>query len=441
MRHLRKCLPERCYFPLIRKYAYDRRPSGSPIFLLSTSSLPPSALKGQTPLSVQFCPLCSIIVSRFYKWGVYRPTSPRGRNLPALQPLRSAAPPLREVGRVCPPPFYAVGRSFCSVSLRLLASLTPVSKISSLTVLLFVLFAIDLMVGAADIPLSALWSDGLEHRIMMQLRLPKAITAVLAGVGLSLSGLQMQTLFRNPLAGPSVLGVSSGATLGVALLVMLGSVFGFNAGSSWMVVFAVLGAMGILLLILGISFRVQGSVTLLIVGMMIGSVAGALVNVLQNFADPDSLKLYITWTLGSLAAVGWSEMRWLLALFIAGLALAIALIKPLNGLQLGEDYAASLGIPIRTTRTIIILSTGLLAGGITAFCGPIAFVGVAVPHIARGLMRTSNHRLTLPASALVGANLLLLCDIISYSCTYPLPISTVSALFGAPIVLWVILKK
>lgn len=307
--------------------------------------------------------------------------------------------------------------------------------------LLLVLFIIDLMVGAADIPFSALWTDGLEHRILMQLRLPKALTAVIAGIALSLSGLQMQTLFRNPLAGPSVLGVSSGATLGVAFLVMLGSVLGFSAASGWMILCAVLGAMLILLVVLFISFRVQGGATLLIVGMMIGSVAGALVNVLQNYADPDSLKLYITWTLGSLAAVGWTEMRWLVALFLTGTALAILLIKPLNGLLLGEDYAASLGIPIRRVRTLLILSTGLLAGGVTAFCGPIAFVGVAVPHIARGLMRTSNHRLTLPAAALVGANLLLLCDIICYSATYPLPISTVSALFGAPIVIWVILRR
>lgn len=306
---------------------------------------------------------------------------------------------------------------------------------------LLLLFVIDLMVGAADIPLSALWTDGLEHRILMQLRLPKALTAVIAGVALSLSGLQMQTLFRNPLAGPSVLGVSSGATLGVAFLVMLGSVLGFSAASGWMILCAVLGAMLILLVVLFISFRVQGGATLLIVGMMIGSVAGALVNVLQNYADPDSLKLYITWTLGSLAAVGWAEMRWLVALFLAGTALAVLLIKPLNGLLLGEDYAASLGIPVRRVRTLLILSTGLLAGGVTAFCGPIAFVGVAVPHIARGLMRTSNHRLTLPAAALVGADLLLLCDIICYSATYPLPISTVSALFGAPIVIWVILRR
>lgn len=310
-----------------------------------------------------------------------------------------------------------------------------------LSSLLAVLFCADLMIGAADIPLSALWTEGLEHRILFSLRLPKAITAVLAGIALSLSGLQMQTLFRNPLAGPSVLGVSSGATLGVALLVMLGSVFGISVSIGLSVLFAIVGAMSVLLLVLAVSLRIRSSVTLLIVGMMVGSIAGALVNVLQNFADPDSLKLYITWTLGSLSAVGWPEMRWLSALFIAGLTLAIALLKPLNGLQLGEEYAASLGINVRRVRVLLILSTGLLAGGITAFCGPIAFIGVAVPHIARALFRTSNHRITLPAAALIGADILLLCDIICYSATYPLPISTVSALFGAPVVIWVILRK
>lgn len=307
--------------------------------------------------------------------------------------------------------------------------------------LLVLFFGVDLMVGAADIPLSALWKEGLEQRILLSLRLPKAITAVLAGIALSLSGLQMQTLFRNPLAGPSVLGVSSGATLGVALLVLLGSLFGMSVSIGLSVLFAIVGAMSVLLLVLAVSLRIRSSVTLLIVGMMVGSIAGALVNVLQNFADPDSLKLYITWTLGSLSAVGWPEMRWLSSLFIVGFVLAIGLLKPLNGLQLGEEYAASLGINVRRVRVLLILSTGLLAGGITAFCGPIAFVGVAVPHIARALFRTSNHRITLPAAALIGADLLLLCDIICYSATYPLPISTVSALFGAPIVIWVILRK
>jgi len=291
------------------------------------------------------------------------------------------------------------------------------------------------------IPLSALWGEGLDHQIMLSLRLPKALTAVLAGASLALSGLMMQTLFRNPLAGPYILGVSSGATLGVATLILTGTLLGFAATSAMTVVCAILGSVLVLLLVLLFSYRVRSNVTLLIVGMMIGSVAGALVNVMQNFANPDSLKLFIVWTLGSLTSVGWEEMRWLVPIVLAGVLCVVALVKPLNGLVLGEQYAEGLGINIRRVRVLMVAATGLLAGGITAFCGPIAFVGVAVPHIARGLFRTSNHRLTVPATALVGANLLLVCDAIAGAFTYPLPISTVSALFGAPIVIYVILKK
>ncbi|MCQ2335201.1 MAG: iron ABC transporter permease [Paludibacteraceae bacterium] len=317
-----------------------------------------------------------------------------------------------------------------------------------LAVLLMLLALADLAVGAADVPLSSLWAFGaldadlaLQHRIMLSLRLPKMLTAVLAGAALSVSGLQMQTLFRNPLAGPSVLGVTAGATLGVAFLVMLGSMLGFVAGSGLMALFAVVGAMAILLLVLGVAARIQNSITLLIVGMMVGSIASALVNVLQNYADPDSLKLFITWTLGSLSAVGWQQMAYMATLVGVGLLLAVGLIKPLNGLILGEEYAVALGVNVRLVRVLLILSTGLMAGGITAYCGPIAFIGVAVPHLARGIFRTSNHLATLPACAMLGANILLLCDIISSSCTYPLPISTLSALFGAPVVIAVILRK
>lgn len=313
-----------------------------------------------------------------------------------------------------------------------------------LVTLLLLFFAVDMFTGAADIHLSSLWETGLEHQILLTLRLPRALTAVLAGVALALSGLMMQTLFRNPLAGPSVLGVSSGATLGVALLVVLGTSWGLQRseiGSLGTVLFAVAGAITVLLLVLGISAKVRNNVTLLIVGMMVSALAGALVNVLQNIADPDSLKLFITWTLGSLSAVGWKQMIWLAPLVLVGLLSALFLIKPLNGLSLGEDYALSLGIPIKKVRIGLILSSGLMAGAITAFCGPIAFVGVAVPHLARGLFKTSNHQITLPATALLGANLLLICDILCNTSTHVLPISTVSALFGAPIVLYVVLHS
>ena len=308
-----------------------------------------------------------------------------------------------------------------------------------LILLLIVLFAADLTVGATF--LSPFTDDPLLRQILLSLRLPRAITAIIAGVSLAASGLMMQTLFRNPLAGPYILGVSSGATLGVAILVLAGTLFGFAASSFATIAAAIIGATAILLLVLAVSFRVQSNVSLLIIGMMFGSVAGALVNLMQNFANPDALKLFIVWSLGSLSAVTWTEMQILIPIFLLGLALASLLVKPLNGMLLGENYALALGINTRLIRLYIVLATGLLAGGITAFCGPIAFVGVAVPHIARGIYRTSNHRTTLPASALIGANLLLLCDLISNCFTYPLPISTVSALFGAPVIIWILLRK
>lgn len=312
---------------------------------------------------------------------------------------------------------------------------------TTLCLLLAVFVVLDLLTGSVHIPLSSLWTDGLEHQILLSLRLPKTLTAILAGFALSISGLIMQTLFRNPLAGPYILGVSSGATMGVALLMLMGTFLGFSATSGLTVLFAIIGSIAVLMGVLAVSYKLQSNVSLLIVGMMIGSIAGALVNVMQNFANPDSLKLFIVWTLGSLSSVSWHEMQWLAPMMIIGIVLSVALIKPLNGLILGEQYAEGLGVDIRLTRLIIVICTGLLAGGITAFCGPIAFVGVAVPHVARGLMRTSNHRITLPVSALIGANLLLVCDAISNSFTYPLPISTVSALFGAPVVIWILLKK
>lgn len=316
----------------------------------------------------------------------------------------------------------------------------------SVSVLTLFLFVLDLCSGSMWIGLSSLFegaqSGSVEYNILWNLRLPKAIVAVLAGAALSVSGLMMQTLFRNPLAGPYILGVSSGASLGVAFVTMCSVMLAWTPfvhfGS---VAAAILGSTAVLLLVLAVSRRVQSNVSLLIVGMMFGSMAGALVSLMQNFANPDALKLFIVWTLGSLESVGWTDMPLLAGIVMLGLVLTLCLLKPLNGLLLGEDYARGLGIDVYRTRLGIVLATGLLAGGVTAFCGPIAFVGVAVPHIARGLLHTSNHRLTIPASALVGADLLLVCDILASLFTYPLPVSTVSALFGAPIIIWIILKK
>ena len=312
-----------------------------------------------------------------------------------------------------------------------------------LGVFLVLLFGLDVCSGTIW-----LWPFGnlnpMEQQIVHAIRFPKALTAILAGAALSVSGLMMQTLFRNPLAGPYTLGISSGASLGVALLTMIGGVlstFNFQLSTIGLPFAAVIGATLVLLLVLAVSKRVTSNVSLLIVGLMFGSIAGALVSLLQNFANPDALKLFIVWTLGSLSSVGWSDMQMLVPVLVAGTLFTLLALKPLNGLLLGEDYARGLGIHVERTRLYIVLATGLLAGGVTAFCGPIAFIGVAVPHIARGIFGTSNHRITLPASALIGACLLLVCDLLCSLFIYPLPVSTVSALFGAPVIIWIILKN
>ena len=320
----------------------------------------------------------------------------------------------------------------------------------ALSLLLLVLALLDTCSGSVWISPSRLInianSQSPIANILLHLRLPKMLTAILAGASLSVAGLMMQTLFRNPLAGPYILGVSSGASLGVALVTMLGTL-AFSplrliaSSPNSLIAAAIIGSMLTMLLVMLIARRIRSNVTLLIVGMMVGNIAGALVNMIQNFANPDSLKLFIVWTLGSLSGVGWSELS-TLAIGIAIAAIfVLLLIKPLNGLLLGEDYARGLGINVERTRWLMVVSSCLLAGSVTAFCGPIAFIGVAVPHIARGIFATSNHRITVPASALIGANILLICDILCNIGTYSLPISTLSALFGAPIILWIVLKK
>jgi len=306
-----------------------------------------------------------------------------------------------------------------------------------------VLFGVDVCSGSCWLwPFDHDRTD-VERQIVLNLRLPKAITAILAGAALSVSGLMMQTLLRNPLAGPYILGVSSGAGLGVALVTMSATMFGISAMASGytMAVAAVAGAVAVLLLVLGLAAKVKSNVSLLIVGMMIGAIAGALVNLIQNFANPDSLKLFVVWTLGSLSSVGWPQLGVMAVVLAIGAVMCLLLVKPLNGLLLGENYAQSLGVHVARTRLAIVMTTGLLAGAVTAFCGPIAFIGVAVPHMARGLFKTSNHRKTLPAVAVLGADILLVCDILSGLTVYPLPISTLSALFGAPIILYIILRR
>ena len=318
-----------------------------------------------------------------------------------------------------------------------------------LSLLLLLLALLDICCGSVWIsPLSTFNSQlsTLNSQLLLQLRLPKMLTAILAGASLSVAGLMMQTLFRNPLAGPYILGVSSGASLGVALVTMLGTL-AFSplrliaSSPNSLIAAAIFGSLLTMLLVMAFAKRIRSNVTLLIVGMMVGNIAGALVNMIQNFANPDSLKLFIVWTLGSLSGVSWEELPTLAICIAIATIVVLMLIKPLNGLLLGEDYARGLGINVERTRWMMVLASCLLAGSVTAFCGPIAFIGVAVPHIARGFFATSNHRLTVPASALIGANILLICDILCNIGTYSLPISTMSALFGAPIILWIVLKK
>jgi iron complex transport system permease protein len=305
--------------------------------------------------------------------------------------------------------------------------------------LLLVLALLDTCSGSVWISPHRLFAlSPMQEQILLQLRLPKMLTAILAGASLSVAGLMMQTLFRNPLAGPYILGISSGASLGVALVTMCGVALGSSGLISGA---AIVGSILVMLLVMMIAKRIRSNVTLLIVGMMVGNIAGALVNMIQNFANPDSLKLFIVWTLGSLNGVGWKELSALAIGVLLAFILVLILIKPLNGLLLGEDYARGLGIHVERTRWMMVVASCLLAGSVTAFCGPIAFIGVAVPHIARGVLATSNHRLTVPASLLIGANILLICDVLCNLGTYSLPISTMSALFGAPIILWIILKK
>lgn len=322
-----------------------------------------------------------------------------------------------------------------------------------LGMLLVLLFLCDLAFGSVTIPFHSLADvfagngDTAFREIVWNYRLPKAITALLAGAALSVSGLLMQTLFRNPLAGPDVLGINAGAGLGVALVTLLASGVGgllLGVGSWGVVLAAILGAALVLLLVLLTSVRVPDLVSLLIVGMMFGYIGGALTSVFQSVSNPDTLKVFIVWTFGSLSAVSWSMMPLLAAVVVIGLLLAFSLVRTLNVLLIGEHYAKGLGVSVSRVRFLIILATALLAGGITAFAGPVTFIGVTVPHIARGLFRSWDHRHILPACVLCGACLLLLCDIVTQLPGLggnTLPINSVTALFGAPIIIWIILKR
>ncbi len=324
--------------------------------------------------------------------------------------------------------------------------------------LLLLLLLLSLALGSASIPLDQILSVLLDGKadqiawtnIVLKFRLPKTVTAILAGMALGVSGLLMQTYFRNPLAEPFVLGVSSGASLGVALVVLTaGGVGGALlaglglAGDLLLTVAAGLGAACTMILVMMVALRVQSSVTLLILGLMFGYLVAALVSLLLYFAIPERIQAYINWTFGSFSGVTTEQLPILALIVAAGLLLSAALVKPLNALLLGEEYALSLGMRPSLTRFGIVLATALLVSAVTAFCGPIAFLGIAVPHLCRGLLGSADHRLLLPGTMLTGACIALCASIIAEmpGNNLVLPLNVVTALLGAPVVMLVVLRK
>ena len=324
-----------------------------------------------------------------------------------------------------------------------------------LSLLLVILFVASLLLGSVSLQVKEVLGvilgqevDPQTRILVTRFRLPKAITALVVGATLSASGLQMQTLFRNPLAGPYVLGISSGASLGVSLFLLGAPLLGVSVasetlrnigvvGSAW------IGAALILAVIMAVSVRLRDIMAILILGMMFGSAASAIVQILQYLSPDSALKSFVVWTMGSLSGVSLQQLGLMSGIVVAGLALSIYLIKPLNLLLLGENYARTMGLNIRWIRFLLFASTTLLAGTVTAFCGPIGFIGIAVPHVARMLTGNADHRVLMPASMLMGSVTMLLCDIIAQLPGHEmvLPVNTITALLGIPIIVLVIVRN
>ena len=326
--------------------------------------------------------------------------------------------------------------------------------LSGLLFLVIIFFILDIFLGSVTIKISDILKAFFDHSgsdtetIILKFRLPKAITAMTVGIALSLSGLQMQTVFRNPMAGPYVLGISSGASLGVAFVIL-----GFSAHISpdsikglgnWAIVAASwVGAGAVMILIMFISSRVKDILTVLILGIMISSGISAIVSIMQYFSNETMLKAYIIWTMGSLGNLTSSQLNILLISVGAGILLSAISVKMLNALLLGENYAGSIGLNVKFSRIIIFAGTSILAGSVTAFCGPIGFIGIAVPHIARIIFKTSDHKILIPGTILTGGAVMLISDIISQmpGSDKILPVNSVTALIGIPVVIWVILRN
>lgn len=318
---------------------------------------------------------------------------------------------------------------------------------------LLLLFGLDLFLGSVTIPwremlnilLGEQSSSAVYRDIVLDFRLTKALTCVLAGSALAVAGLQMQTLFRNPLAGPDVLGLSSGASLAVALVLMTPAV-GLTVLSEphplLVAVSASIGCLAVLVIMLGVARKLEDHVSLLIVGLMVGAAASSIVSVFQYLSKAEEMQVYIIWTFGSLGGLSWPEIRILSLVLVAGLVLAYSQVKGLNAWLLGDHYAQSMGVNLRRSRILILLSASILTGGVTAFCGPIAFVGLAVPHLTRLLINTQNHKVLLPAVVIGGAVLLLFCDLLAHlpGSTVALPVNALTAMIGAPVVIWVVVR-
>ena len=323
---------------------------------------------------------------------------------------------------------------------------------------IFLFFFLNLVLGSVSIPLRAvwniLWGTGNEsviwQNIIWKSRVPQALTALVAGAGLSVSGLQMQTVFRNPLAGPSVLGISSGASMGVAFVVLLSGSLGGVAlsklgfmGEIALTIAAIAGSLSIMALIVFVSQKVRGNVTLLIIGVMIGYIANAVIGVLKFFSVEEDIRAYVIWGLGSFARVSGDQMTLFICIMVVLLPLSFLLVKTLNLLLLGDAYARNLGLNIKRARLLVITCSGVLVAIVTAYCGPIIFLGLAVPHLCRGMFRTSDHRILMPASLLAGASLALVCNLIARMPGFEgaLPLNSVTALVGAPVVMSVLFNR
>lgn len=322
--------------------------------------------------------------------------------------------------------------------------------LSLLIILLLLLFVGNLLFGSVSIPADQVWAilcGGEAEKeswryIVLESRLPQAVTAILCGASLAVSGLLLQTSFRNPLAGPSILGITNGASLGVAIVMLIAGGTVAGAGGNIAVVLgALIGSLAVIVLLLFLASVIHSNIMLLIVGIMVSFLVSSIVSLTYIFANADNVHAYVMWGMGSFSDVTTEQLPWFGSVSLLALVLAITLIKSLNALLLGDDYAHNLGINIHRTRWMILLSTGLLTAIATAYCGPVAFLGLATPHIARLMLRTGNHIQLLPTTILTGAVMALACNLLCIIPSVMMPLNAVTPLFGVPVILYIIIRR